>query len=337
MKKCIKCGLPEHYQGIILNKNQVCNYCEFYETHKDVFSDYKALEKTFEDEIEKAKKKAAETGAKYDCITGLSGGKDGAYITYQLQHKYGLRVLTYTLDNGFSTEFGRKNIEILLDKLDVEHIWVNVKDSTLRQFYSASMRLIKNFCSVCFHFCHYYSHLLASQYGIPLIVNGRTRSQILQSADSMKGIEPFEISRDLKSFEYQMFKRLIDKLENNSCIDFMPDHEITSLSYFMYHDISDDEKIKFLEENLGWMKPKSSVPHADCWAHPVAEYYSIVKHGYPVRTGELAEMVREGKMQLSQAEKECREDWNMYQVLEPEIEERFMRRICIKNRLECQG
>ncbi len=333
MDKCIKCGLPGHYQGITLNENHVCNYCEFYETHKETFSNFDALEKQFEEEVENAKKKAAERGAKYDCITGLSGGKDGAYITYQLQHKYGLRVLTYTLDNGFSTDFGRKNVEILLDKLDVEHIWVNVRDSTLRQFYSASLKLIKNFCSVCFHFCHYYSHLLASQYEIPLIVNGRTRSQILQSADQIRGIEPFHIARDLKSFEYQMFKRLVDKLEHNSCIDFMPDHEITSLSYFMYHDISDEEKIDFLEKNLGWIKPESKVPHADCWAHPVAEYYSIKKNGYPVRTGELAEMVREGKMELHQAKREYLEDWNTYQDLDPQLEQRFMNRICVKNRL----
>ena len=77
MDKCIKCGLPGHYQGITLNENHVCNYCEFYETHKETFSNFDALEKQFEEEVENAKKKAAERGAKYDCITGLSGGKDG--------------------------------------------------------------------------------------------------------------------------------------------------------------------------------------------------------------------------------------------------------------------
>lgn len=331
MSGCIKCGLPETYQGIVLDETHVCNYCRFFEEHREELFDFEALEAQFAREVEAAKKKAAETGAKYDCITGLSGGKDGAYITYQLQHKYGMRVLTYTLDNGFSTDFGRQNIEILLDKLDVEHIWINVKDSTLRQFYSASMKLMKNFCSVCFHLCHYYSHLLASQYGIPLVVNGRTRSQILQSADNIKGIEPFEISRNLKSFEYQMFKKLVDKLDGYSCIDFMADKEVTSLSYFMYHNVSEEEKMKFLEEKTGWIRPKSNIPHPDCWAHPMAEKCSIVKHGYPVRTGELAEMVREGQISLEEAIKEREADQENYGEVSSEVEERFQKRICVKN------
>ena len=103
--------------------------------------------------------------------------------------------------------------------------------------------MTRNFCSICFHFMHYHSHLLASRFGIPLIVNGRTRSQIYQNALEEKGLEPFELSHSLKAFEYQMFGRLLDKLEGNSCVDFLPDAEVTSLSYFTYHKVSDEEKI----------------------------------------------------------------------------------------------
>lgn len=327
MKTCVKCGLPENYQGIRLDERQVCNFCRFYEKHEKELSDYEALEAQFEEEIQKAKEKAAQAHARYDCITGLSGGKDGAYITYQLKYKYGMRVLTYTLDNGFSTDFGRQNIEILLKKLDVDHLWVTMQDSTLRKFYASSMKLMKNFCSVCFHFCHYYSHLLASQYQIPLVVNGRTRSQILQSADQEKGIEPFEISRNLKSFEYQMFNRLVDKLDGYSCIDFLKGKEVTSLSYFMYHDVSEEEKMDFLVEKTGWIRPKSDVPHPDCWAHPMAEKCSIAKHGYPVRTGELAELVREGKMTKEEAKRELEADFETYREIDRKVEDRFFQRI----------
>ncbi len=330
MSGCVKCGLPKTYQNIRFDENHVCNYCRFFEEHRKELTDFGALEEQFAQEVRAAKEKAAQNGAKYDCITGLSGGKDGAYITYELQHKYGMRVLTYTLDNGFGTDFGRRNIEILLEKLDVEHIWINVKDSTLRQFYSASMKLMKNFCSVCFHFCHYYSHLLASQYGIPLIVNGRTRSQVLQSADNKKGIEPFEVSRSLKSFEYQMFGKLTDKLDGYSCIDFLPDVEATSLSFFMYHDVGEEEKMQFLEEKIGWIRPKGSVPHPECWAHPMAEKCSLVKHGYPVRTGELAELVREGALTLEEAVREREADREAYQDIPPEIEARFHERVSSK-------
>ncbi len=330
MANCVKCGLPDTYQGIQLDENQVCNYCHFYEAHKEELNNWDALEEQFIREVEAAKEKARAVGAKYDCITGVSGGKDGAYITYMLKHKYGMRVLTYTLDNGFSTDFGKNNISILLDKLDVDHLRVTVKESEFRKMNTACMKLMHNFCSVCFHLCHYYSHLLASQYKIPLIVNGRTRSQILQAAAATKGIEPFEISRNLQSFEYQMFPRLVDKLAARGTVDYLPGAEVTSLSYFMYHNITDEEKMAFLEEKVGWKKPVSSIPHPDCWAHPMAEKCSIKKNGYPVRCGELAVMVREGEITLEEAAKELEHDFHKYKEIDPELEARFQERIRVR-------
>ena len=92
--------------------------------------------------------------------------------------------------------------------------------------------------------------------GFPLIVNGRTRSQIYQNACEMKGLEPFELSRSLKAFEYQMFGRLLDKLDGRSCVDFLPEAEVTSLSYFTYHKVTDEEKMAYLEKEIGWERPK---------------------------------------------------------------------------------
>lgn len=327
MKHCIKCGLPENYQGIRLDEAQGCNYCSFFEKHKEMLTDYEALENQFQKEIMRARDRAEAQGAKYDCIVGLSGGKDGAYITYQLKHKYGMRVLTYTLDNGFSTDFGKNNIAVLLDKLDVDHIRITVNETQLRNYYSACMKLMHNFCSVCFHLCHYYSHFLAARYGIPLIVNGRTRSQILQAASNEKGIEPFEISENLLEFEYQMFGKLAEKSASRGRMDYLTDVQVTSLSYFMYHDIGEEEKMDFLEKNVGWKKPETSVPHPDCWAHPMAEKCSLEKHGYPVRTGELSELVREGKMTREEAQKEREDDLLRYSKTDPELEKRFYERI----------
>lgn len=330
MGNCVKCGLPDHYQGITLDENQVCNYCRFFEEHREELTDWDALEAQFVKEVEAAKEKAKAAGAKYDCITGVSGGKDGAYITYMLKHKYGLRVLTYTLDSGFSTDFGKNNIRILQEKLDVDHIRITVKESDIRKMYTACMKLMHNFCGVCFHLCHYYSHLLAEHYKIPLIVNGRTRGQILQSVTAIKKIEPFEISRNLQSFEYQMFPRLVDKLAARKTVDYLPETEVTSLSYFMYHNITDEEKMAFLAEKIGWKKPENTIPHPDCWAHPLAEKFSIEKYGYPVRTGELSEMVREGEITAEEAISEREQDHIRYKEVDPELEARFYERIRVK-------
>ena len=327
MEHCKRCGLPVSYQGIHLDEQGVCNFCAFFESHKEELSNQEQLESIFQREVEKAKEKAKENGAAYDCLVGLSGGKDSTYIIYQMKHRYGMRVLAFTLDNGFSTEYGRKNIENALDKLDVDHIRIAVKESELRSLYRKCVRLMHNFCSVCFHLMHYYSFLLAGQYKIPLIVNGRTKGQIYQSAADVRGIEPFELSGNLKEFEYQMFGRLIDKLEGNSCLDLLPQVEARALSYFAYHEISEEETMAFLELKIGWKRPEGKIKHGDCWAHAMAEKMSLEKHGYPVRTGEMAVMVRSGKMTLEEADKILEEDRQQFSQVDEELVQRFNDRI----------
>lgn len=327
MHYCKKCGLPDNYQGINLDEDGVCNFCHFYESEKEALQDYDALESFFQSRVDAAKQKAKEAGSRYDCLVGLSGGKDSTYIIYQMKHHYHMRVLAFTLDNGFSTEYGRKNIENALDKLSVDHIRISTNEETLRNYYSKSIRLLHNFCGVCFHLMHYYSYLLASQYHIPLIVNGRTRGQVLQGATERKGIEPFHINHSLKEFEYQMFGRLTDKLDGHSCIDFLNGVEAESLSYFMYHKISEEETMEFLQKAIGWTAPPSKVPHADCWAHAMAEKMNLEKHGYPVRTGELAVLVREGDISLEKAHSMLESDCSCYKEIDPQLSEKFHQRI----------
>lgn len=324
---CKKCGLPQNYQGISIDEEGVCNICHFYEGHQETLKDYENLQKFFQSRVDAAKEEAKKRGSRYDCIVGLSGGKDSTYIIYQLKKRYGMRVLAFSLNNGFATEYGRKNIQNALDKLNVDHIQVTVNEETLRQYYTASVRLFKNFCSVCFHLMHYYSFLLAKQNDVPLIVNGRTKGQVLQGVAAERGIEPFEISHSLKEFEYQMFGRIVDKLDGHSCLDLLNDVKAEALSYFMYHNISEEEVMVFLEKEIGWQRPSVGIPHADCWAHPIAEKMSLEKHGYPVRTGELAVLVRAGDITKEEAGQMLEEDRSRYENPDPDVWNRFQKRI----------
>lgn len=323
MNYCKKCGLPETYRGIRIGEDGVCNFCNFYEEHQERLRDHAGLEAFFAERAEAAREEAARRGSRFDCIVGLSGGKDSTYVIHQLRRKYNMRVLAFTLDNGFSTSFGVNNVSNALDKLGVEHMRITPDDTILRMYYDKSLKLLKNFCGICFHLMHYYSYLLAGQNNIPLIVNGRTRGQILQSAAAERGIEPFEVSHTLKEFEYQMFGRLVDKMDGYSCIDLLHGVEAEELSYFMYHKVTEEEEIETLEREIGWTRSVNNIPHADCWAHPVAENLCLKKFGYPVRTGEMAVLVREGEVTKEEAAKILEEDTQLYASVDPELQARF--------------
>lgn len=323
MNYCTHCGLPENYSGIHLDEQGVCNFCRFYESHRSTLEDMETLEKQFVSRIEAAKEKAKASGSKYDCLVGLSGGKDSTYIIYQLKHKYNMRILTFTYDNGFATDYGRRNIATVLEKLDVDHISFAPSASQLQKYNKMCVKMFRNFCMVCFHLTHYYSHLIAAEKNIPLIANGRTKGQVLQSVDCEKLIEPFESSHCFKDFEYQMFGDKVERAARTGKQDYLEGKEIESLSYFMYHPYNEEDVMQFLHEHIGWERPAAGVPHADCWAHAMAEKLSLESRGYPILTGELAVRVRMGELSIAEAAKIREGDALRYQNPDPEIIKRF--------------
>ena len=86
----------------------------------------------------------------------------------------------------------------------------------------------------------------------------------------------------------------------------------------------------FLEEKLGWIRPESGIPHADCWAHAMAENFSIRKRGYPIRTGELAVLVRRKEISREEAKDVLSEDYERYKNVDEGLSWRFYDRISPK-------
>ena len=78
--------------------------------------------KQFEQIIEKVKKQNAE----YDCLIPLSGGKDSTYALYVCDKIYNLKCLCITFDNGFLSDYARKNIKNAINATRADHIYFRV-------------------------------------------------------------------------------------------------------------------------------------------------------------------------------------------------------------------
>lgn len=59
-------------------------------------------------------------GKPYDCMVGLSGGIDSAYLAHLMGAVHGLRLLAVHIDGGWNSEAAVSNIEGLVRKLDLD-------------------------------------------------------------------------------------------------------------------------------------------------------------------------------------------------------------------------
>ena len=127
---CTRCIMDDTVKGISFDKNGVCTFCHI---HDELESSYPLNNETPKRLLEIVNKiKNAGKGKKYDCIVGISGGKDSSYVLVKTV-ELGLRPLAVHFDNGWNSDLAVQNIKNLchLLKLDLyTHVadWEEFKD-----------------------------------------------------------------------------------------------------------------------------------------------------------------------------------------------------------------
>jgi N-acetyl sugar amidotransferase len=122
-QQCTRCIMDTSCdKEISFNTEGVCNHCLRYDELLSSRVILKNRGKILEDIVAKIKK--AGKGKEYDCIVGVSGGVDSTYVAY-LTKELGLRPLAIHFDNGWNSELAVKNIERVLNKLEIDlHTYV---------------------------------------------------------------------------------------------------------------------------------------------------------------------------------------------------------------------
>lgn len=114
---CSRCILNSDFPGIHFDSEGVCNNCHnFDETDKKYAINNENTEK-LKRYIQKIKKDGQ--GKEYDCIVGVSGGRDSTYCLY-LMKEWGLRPLAVHFDNNMNSKIAAENIKKACIKLDID-------------------------------------------------------------------------------------------------------------------------------------------------------------------------------------------------------------------------
>jgi N-acetyl sugar amidotransferase len=139
-KVCTRCIMDDSVPGMSFNEKGICPFCKIQDELEKKYPMDKSTNLQLNQLVDDIKKSGR--GKKYDCIVGVSGGRDSTYTLYNTV-KLGLRPLVVHFDNGWNSDIAVKNIKNACKILGVDlytHVadWEEFKDMQ-RAFLKASV------------------------------------------------------------------------------------------------------------------------------------------------------------------------------------------------------
>lgn len=289
LHRCTECLLPENYPGIDFDEGGVCNICNEFKKYRQEIESYFRAESDFDEVAAEMKSNSDE----YDCLLLYSGGKDSTYVLHKLID-YGLKVMTYTFDNGYISKTAFKNIEATTQKLGIKHY--TISSENMNRVFAESLRESNSSCHGCWHAINTFGIQLANKYNIDYIVSGLSRGQIydmrLEGIYEAKIFEEDDVEKQLAIFRNQFhskdnkYSRLLDVSVNDKI------GGIQFVDFFRYYNTPVNE-IKSYLLGKGWIQPKDTgFCSSNCLINDIGIYTHIKEKGFNFYTAPLSWDVR---------------------------------------------
>lgn len=137
---CSNCVMDTSDSRITFDSNGVCDHCnDFYTNVKPNWLTDERGRAEMDKLVTKIKKDGK--GRDFDCLLGMSGGVDSSYLLHLAVKELGLRPLVFHVDGGWNSELAVHNIQVMIDKLELDLYtevinWEEMKDFQLAFFKS---------------------------------------------------------------------------------------------------------------------------------------------------------------------------------------------------------
>lgn len=256
----------------------------------------------FERNIEAIKKEG--DGKEFDCLLGLSGGMDSSYMLHYVVKKLGLRPLVFHVDCGWNSEVAVHNINVLVEKLNVDlytHVinWDEMKDFQLALFKSGVPNLDipqdHAFLATLYHY--------ANKYHIKYILNGGNISTEC-------------VQYPMSWFYYGTDMRFINDIRKNFCTNRLKTYPFSSVLYHRLYlrylrgvklfkplnfiSYVKSEAIAELEKEYGW-KSYPQKHFESRFTKFYEGYWLPTRFGYDVRKVQFSSLILTNQMTRDEA------------------------------------
>ena len=295
---CSNCILDTTVNDIWFDKNGKCKYCHIHDEMEKSHPIEQSIGKDLENKIRQIKH--AGRNNKYDCIAGVSGGRDSTY-TLLTAVKLGLRPLAVHFDNGWNSDISVQNIKKACEKLKVDLYtvvadWEEFKDLQI-SFLKASTPDAEVPTDYAIYSVLYH---VADKEGIRYILNGHSFRTEGTSPISWTYMDPLYVRsvhkqfgklKKFKSFPHMSFVKLqyyiwIKRIQEIRLMEFI--------------DYRQSEVDKTLLEELEWQY-YGGHHHENLYTRFFQSYYLPKKFNIDKRKTELSALIRSGQIKRDEA------------------------------------
>jgi len=301
VKTCNKCLLNDKIEGVTIDDNGLCNVCSEYKPHVPYG----------ESELLKLFQKARNKRRIYDALVPLSGGKDSTYVLYLAVKKYNLKVLTYTYDNGFMSDYAKQNIKTSVNKCKVDHIWVKHNEELIHHLYQSVLKLTGEICGVCGIGIERSMLKISEAYKTPLILLGHAATE--QNSFTSEKIYDQERLKAILKHDKNISHEMINRFLIYPNLNYISSFLYTKIGrfgkkvniLFYLENLTDQEIGNLLKKEMDWLEPADSeyTRHFDCIAEPFTNHIREKRFGNSRRLPQLSNMIRSSEITREQAYK----------------------------------
>lgn len=285
--------------NIKFDKNGVCHYVKYYE--KNIKNNLKEFnEKNLLNICKKIKQSKK---GKYDCILGISGGIDSAYLLYVTKKQLGLNPLAVHIDAGWNSELAVQNIEELINKLNVDlytHVinWEEMKDLQLAFLKSnvANQDIPQDHCFFAF------LHKLALKKNIKYLITGSNNQteSILPQAWGYNAMD----AKHLKSIHKKFGTIKLKTYPTISLFDYLFKckilKKVQTVKPLNYIEYNKEKALSILKKEFNW-KEYTGKHGESRFTKFFQNYYLPKKFGYDKRKAHLSSLILSNQITREQA------------------------------------
>jgi N-acetyl sugar amidotransferase len=295
---CTRCVQDTTVPGISFDEQGVCNFCHLHDTMINLFPNDEKGEAYLYDYFQKLKKKNKHK--KYDCVVGISGGRDSTYLIYKIVKDWKLRPLAVHFNDGFDNPVAGENMLRAVKKLGVElrtisSDWREAKDLKI-SFLKASTPDLNLGTDI---------GIATSLYGIAYKEN--IKCILIGQSFRTEGVKPLSWSYFdgdyLRNIQNEFGKTKLRKWDANNPNFNLGVKEmfyysivkgIKTITPFYYHNYVRENAEEIIKRELGWVYPGAH--YFDDLYHSLIKYVHRVKFNIDLNMNSDAALVRDGQL-----------------------------------------